>query len=88
VTPEKSDDTLWINQDAVFSLSDIDENNEVTYSLKFKENGIYIFVISGNAVAGGVELNSRDGIGIEEEKEIKIKAIKDSKILIIEVPMR
>jgi len=88
VSPEKSNDNLWLNQDAYLSMSDIDRNNTINYKLNTKETGIYIFLIDGEISVGGETISKRDGIGIWEVEEISIKAIKDSQVLLIEVPMK
>src|SRR6185436_11000069 len=43
VSPEKDASSVWINQDAVFSLAHID--SAITYNNKFKGNGLYLFVL-------------------------------------------
>lgn len=89
VSPERNEgETLWINQDAVFSLTEIDKGKEVEYNVKFAGNGIYVFMIDGKAVIGDVEIGSRDGIGIEDEKTITIHAAENSYAVIIEVPLK
>lgn len=87
VSPEKGNGNLWLNQDAYLSMSDIDKNNTINYKFNTKGNGIYIFLIDGEISVGGETISKRDGIGIWEVEEISIKAIKDSQVLLIEVPM-
>lgn len=87
VSPEKSGKTLWINQDAYFSLSSIEKGKKVNYNINKKGNGLYIFVTSGAINIEGEELGLRDAIGFEELENIEIKAVKNSEILLIEVPM-
>jgi redox-sensitive bicupin YhaK (pirin superfamily) len=88
VSPDKSNHTLWINQDAYFSRCSLDANKEIAYKLNKSGNGVYIFLISGNINIERDELNSRDGIGIWEAEEIKIFSESSSEILLIETPMR
>lgn len=87
VSPEKSDDTLWINQDAYFSLSELDEGKNVEYKINKNGNGVYVFVIKGTVNVNNEELNERDGIGIEKLDSLNVNAKSDSKILFIEIPM-
>src|ERR1700712_57051 len=47
VSPDAADNALWINQDAVFALADIDAGNSIDYKIKFAGNGVYFFVIDG-----------------------------------------
>jgi len=87
VSPDKSTGNLWLNQDAYLSMSDIEKNNTIDYAFNTIGNGIYIFVIDGEISVGGETLSSRDGTGIWEVEDISIKAIKDSQVLLVEVPM-
>ncbi|MCI0472619.1 MAG: pirin family protein [Ignavibacteria bacterium] len=88
VSPVKSDETLWINQDSVFALAKISKGNEVRYDRMFKDNGVYLFVIDGSVNVWGETLGKRDGAGLEGSDEIIVKANEDSYVLAIEVPMR
>jgi len=87
VSPEKKDDSLWLNQDAYFSLSDLDEGKTVEYKINTNGNGLYIFVIDGKIQIDDETLDKKDGMGIEEIKSISVKALFDSKVLFIEIPM-
>lgn len=87
VSPEKSDDTLWINQDAYFSLSELDAGKNIEYKINKNGNGLYVFVIKGKVNIDNEELNERDGMEIERVETININAKSDSKILFIEIPM-
>ena len=88
VSPEKSDLSLWINQDAYFSLVSLDADKKIKYEIKHKGNGAYIFVIDGSIETAGELLDKRDGMGIEETDFFEILAKKDSEILVIEIPMK
>ena len=88
VSPVKSNDTLWINQDSVFALARISKGNEVKYERMFKDNGVYLFVIDGSVNVWCETLGKRDGAGLEGSEEIGVKANEDSYVLAIEVPMR
>jgi redox-sensitive bicupin YhaK (pirin superfamily) len=87
VTPEKKDGNLWLNQDAFLSRIDLDKSNSVNYKIHTKGNGVYLFLIEGEIAVAGETLSKRDGIGIYETDEFSITAIKDSQILLIEIPM-
>jgi len=88
VSPEKENSAMWINQDAYFSLADLDKGNELDYKIKHKGNGAYVFVIDGSINTAGETLGNRDAVGVEDVENIKIKALENSKILLIDVPMR
>ncbi|HEY3250737.1 MAG TPA: pirin family protein [Ignavibacteria bacterium] len=87
ISPEKNNGTLWINQDAYFSLGNLDEGTVIRHDIKKKNNGFYMFVIDGSIEINGIKLDKRDAVGLEEIESAEIKALKDSEVLLIEVPM-
>lgn len=87
VSPEKQENTMWINQDAFFSLGNFEKGFSINYLLKLKGNGIYLMVIEGKVSSAGATLEKRDAIGISETETVKIEAVENSEILVIEVPM-
>lgn len=88
VSPEKENGAMWINQDAYFSLAEMEKGKELNYKIKLKGNGVYLFVIEGSVSAADENLGRRDGMGVEDIDELKIKSDENSEILLIEVPMR
>ncbi|HNV53032.1 MAG TPA: pirin family protein [Tenuifilaceae bacterium] len=87
LSPNKDDEGVWIHQEAWFHLGKFDGNSEVSYQLKKDGNGIYIFVLNGKVSVDGIELDSRDGLGILDIRQLSIKSISSSEILLMEVPM-
>jgi redox-sensitive bicupin YhaK (pirin superfamily) len=87
VSPEKSDNTIWINQDAWFSLTAPEKGHSIEYSLFKKGNGVYLFMLHGKATVSGQALSDRDGLGISETDSFTIEASEDAEILLMEVPM-
>ncbi|MEC3907968.1 pirin family protein [Tamlana sp. 2201CG12-4] len=80
-------DALPINQQAYIHRSDIDSGKSVFQQVKNAGNGFYIFVIDGCIEVDGNILDNRDAVGVWETENLKIHAIKDSKVIVIEVPM-
>ena len=78
---------LWINQDAYFFFFFLEKDKAVTYQIKSKGNGLYVFLIEGKIEIGGETLDKRDAIGLEQIDGIEIKAVETSEVLLIEVPM-
>jgi len=87
VSPMGEIEGVNIHQNAWFSLGNLDKDTELTYSRKRKENGVYVFVLEGDATLNEIQLNRRDGLGISEMDTLNIKANSDSEILLMEVPM-
>jgi len=88
LSPNEGDAGVWIHQDAWFHLSKFDKDFETTYQLKKKGNGVYAFLIKGDATIENITMNQRDGLGIWDTDKITIKAnTQDAEILLMEVPM-
>ncbi len=86
-SPEKDNGSLWLNQYVYFNLGDFDKDTTAKYERKLKNNGLWIFVIEGEAEVNGEKLERRDSMGITDVDSAEFKFSKDSKILIIDVPM-
>ncbi len=86
VAPD-DDQAVWINQDAWFSLANLLEGTEKKYTIRQKGNGVYAFIISGNASINGIALTERDALGIWESEFLAIKADGNTEILLIDIPI-
>ncbi|MDC8003634.1 pirin family protein [Aureisphaera galaxeae] len=84
---EASDSDLWIHQQAYFHIGDFTEERTTNYSVKQPSNGVYLMVIKGSVVIDNETLTSRDAIGLWDTKEVPLTVSKDSRLLLIEVPM-
>jgi hypothetical protein len=88
VSPDGADNSLWIHQQAWFSLGIFDEGSAMNYELNKADSVIYLFLISGELEIGSETLNQRDGLCVEEiESSVNIKMIKKSKVLVMEIPV-
>jgi quercetin 2,3-dioxygenase len=87
VSPDGRNGSVTINQNAFFSLTDIQIGKEVTYDRQSAGNGVYLFVLSGEVEIEGKNFNARDGVGITEFNSLNISASKDSEVLLMEVPV-
>lgn len=87
ISPDKNADTLWINQDATFSMGDFEAGKALTYDIKQPGNGVYVFVIDGAAEIDGTTLNKKDALGVYNTSSITIITEAKSRLLLIEVPM-
>lgn len=79
--------SVWINQDAWFSLGNFTSGFSTSYSLKKPGNGVYAFVIDGNLTINDQSLFKRDAIGLWDIDKVEITAITNGQILLMEVPM-
>lgn len=87
LSPHPDDDGVWIHQNAWFHLGRLEEGYEATYTKKDPSNGVYVFAIEGSADINDIRMEKRDGLGIEGTEELRIKAVSDAYLLLMEVPM-
>lgn len=87
LSPNKADDGVWVYQDAWFHLGNLSSGTELTYNVKKKGNGVYAFLLEGDATVATISLNKRDAVGITEVDSFTVKANSNAKILLMEVPM-
>lgn len=78
---------LDINQDATFSLGQFDAGFETSYTFRHASSGVYVFVLEGQLKVGDIVLERRDGLGLWETKQIQLRALSDTEVLLMEVPM-
>ncbi|HMJ46757.1 MAG TPA: pirin family protein [Ferruginibacter sp.] len=87
VSPVEKDNALWINQDARLALTRVASGKTISYQNAFGGNGVYLVVINGSVEVDGKPLQKRDAAGISGTDSFTIKALEDSELLAIEVPM-
>ncbi len=88
ISPDKRNQTAGINQDAFFSLTELEEGKHITYTMNLPENGVYIHVVDGELIIAQNTLLPGDAIGIYETSEVQIEASKHSNLIFVEVPMK
>lgn len=88
VSPNQDDEALWINQNAYFSLSNLQANHRLEYQIHDAKNGLFLMVLEGSVQLGEQKLARRDALGLSEISELEIKADSDAELLLIEVPHR
>lgn len=79
--------SLWIHQDAWFSLGLFDADRSVSYDIHSPANGVYVFLLEGSVEIAGQRLHQRDALGISQTTSFEIHIHSPAKILMIEVPM-
>lgn len=87
ISPNPAEGELWINQDAWLSIGKFDSGNSTTYQLGNSSNGVYVFVIEGEAVLGEQVIAKRDALKVSGIEELKIDFKQDSQLLFIEVKL-
>jgi redox-sensitive bicupin YhaK (pirin superfamily) len=87
LSPNPDDDGVWVHQDAWFHMGNLDAGVELSYALKRKGNGVYVFVLEGDVTVNGQPLNRRDGLGVWNTDTLSFRADSASEVLLMEVPM-
>lgn len=87
LSPYPEDEGVWIHQNAWFYMGNFDKGHKETYQFNDPANGLYVFVIKGEAKIANQELKERDGIGILEIDMLNIEALSNTELLLMEIPM-
>jgi hypothetical protein len=88
ISPDPNDAGVWVHQDAWFHLGTFDAGRSGAYTLRKPGNGVYAFMIAGEAEIAGQSLGPRDGLGIWDTDTIAWKTLSDkAEILLMDVPM-
>lgn len=89
VTPksDQKEEAVWINQNAYLKLGEFESGREIVYNLHNQEHGVYIFLIDGSVKIDDHTLEKRDAMGVWKTSSLTIEVLKQSKVLLIEVPM-
>lgn len=74
---------LSIHQDAFIYAGNLSQGTTLTQKIKYQA---YVVVSEGSLNIGNHELNKGDGLEIEGLSEVKLTAISDTKLLLIDVP--
>lgn len=87
LSPNPSDQGVWIHQQAWFHLGILEKEHNTTYQLKKHDNGLYVFVLEGSIKVDGQELSDRDGLGLWEVTEVLFEPMTHARVLLMEVSM-
>ena len=87
LSPDPSDDGVWVYQDAWFLLGNFEKGASDTYDLKKEGNGVYAFVLEGEVTINDEKLGKRDGLGIWDTTQLTLTADSNAKVLLMDVPM-
>lgn len=75
-----------INQDAYFSLADLDKGKNLKYKSHGTAQGQYLFILNGKVEIDSQTLETRDAMGITNASEFEIIAKENTQLLLMEVP--
>lgn len=84
VSGNKSDNSLYINQDAKFLMGEFEKGKKFDYDLS-SGKGLYVFIISGKMKIEDKEIETGDSASITEINDIQFESLKDStEVILIE----
>lgn len=87
VGPKSDQESLWIHQDAYFSLANISAGKTLSYPLRDSRHGVYLFVIKGTIDVADETLTDRDGLAVVGTADLRLTAKSEAEALVIEVPL-
>lgn len=87
VSGKKNKNIIYIHQDAYFLMGNFDKNKTIGYKLNNPRHGVFVFIIGGFVEIGNDKLKKGDSAEIIEINNLEFKTNKESKILVIEVPL-
>lgn len=88
LSPNSDDEGVWIHQNAWFHMGNFEKGVTAEYQMMAPGNGVYAFILNGDATINGESLSARDGYGILDVEGVSIMADSDLEILLMEVPMK
>lgn len=88
VSPNGESGSLVINQDAWLFLGKFSVDTTYQYSLRRKQNGLYVFILSGSVSIDDQVLNTRDAMGIWDIEHVSLQIESGSELLLLDVPMQ
>ena len=86
-SPNPDDQGVWVYQDAWIFLGNYSEDKLETYKVQKEGNGVFFMVVEGEVEFEGNKLDRRDVIEITNANEFSFKVSKNSRLMLIEVPM-
>jgi quercetin 2,3-dioxygenase len=81
------DDAMMIKQDAKILTTELEEGKTLHVDMLDEGYGRLLFVIDGSLDIDGTRVDKRDEVQITDDKEYKLTALKDTKVMMLEVPM-
>jgi quercetin 2,3-dioxygenase len=88
LSPDPGDEGVWIYQKAWFHLGHLDKGFSTEHKIKLKGNGVYAFILSGSVTINDQVLKTRDGFGIWDTELLTLKALEETELLLMEVPLK
>jgi redox-sensitive bicupin YhaK (pirin superfamily) len=83
-SPDASDGSLLIHQDARIYLSSLDAGNQITHELDAGRHA-WLQVLRGQVALNGQALQTSDGAAVSDEAALEIKASDDAEVMLFDL---
>ena len=83
-SPDGSDDSLVIHQDARIYLGRLERGRKVEHELAAGRHA-WLQVLRGSATLNGKELNASDGVAVSEETQLNVSAPTDAEVMLFDL---
>jgi redox-sensitive bicupin YhaK (pirin superfamily) len=87
INPSGTEGALRIRQNAYVSIGTFEKDQPIDYSMHDSKNGLFLFLIEGEAAVENQKLFARDALEIVGTDQVLIHTQTDAMILCIEVAM-
>lgn len=84
ISQDGKDGSISINQDADMFISRLKTGDDLTYSIR-KNRGVWIQVVKGQLTINDQNVIAGDALSFENEDDLKVKATKESEIIIFDL---
>lgn len=85
ISPDRRNNSVFINQQAFFSLSKVTAGKQLTYEFNKPDHGVYVHVVDGKISIEGNMLHAGDAIGIWERAKVMVEAPMEAELIFVEV---
>lgn len=82
---QSQDQVVKLNSEALLYRADLDSDYELSYTFD-NDRCLFLYVIEGELLVNGSNVERRDQVRIENEKQFVVKAQKKSGFILIDVP--
>ena len=84
-SPDASDGSLMVHQDARIYLAKLDDGKQITHEVKAGRHA-WLQVLRGDVMLNGEELKTSDGAAISDEQSLEIVATASAEIMLFDLP--
>jgi quercetin 2,3-dioxygenase len=82
---DRDGDALYIHQDAALLGGTLSAGTVIEHPFAANRLG-YLVAARGRVLANGVELGPRDGIAIHDERALRIEALEEAELVMVDLP--